>query len=107
VEDYLIEGPSGMNRAVTLRSYNPKNAQWTIWWLDGRNPSVIDAPMQGRFENGIGTFYGDTTLDGKPVRVRFVWSDTASPSPRWEQSYSYDGGKIWVTVWTMQFRRAT
>ncbi len=106
VDDYVIEAPSGTNRAAALRSYDPQTAQWTIWWLDGRNPSVIDTPMQGRFQNGVGTFYGTTTLKGKSVRVRFIWSDTASPSPNWQQSYSYDDGKTWETVWTMQFRRS-
>jgi hypothetical protein len=106
VEEYVINRDGGVDRAVALRSYNPKTAQWTIWWLDGRVPSSMETPMQGRFENGVGTFDGSTTLNGKPVRVRFTWSDTASPSPRWQQAYSYDDGKTWETVWIMQFQRA-
>jgi hypothetical protein len=45
-------------------------------------------------------------VDGKPTRVRFTWSDTITTSPRWQQAYSYDDGKTWETVWTMQFQRA-
>jgi len=105
IEDYVMHVAGGPNHAVAMRSYNPKDAQWTIWWLDGRVPDQIDEPMQGRFENGVGTFYGPSTLNGKPVRMRFIWSDTASAAPRWQQAYSYDEGKNWETVWTMQFQR--
>ncbi|THD60816.1 hypothetical protein [Phenylobacterium sp.] len=30
--------------------------------------------MLGRFVNGVGTFYNDETLRGKPIKVRFIWS---------------------------------
>jgi hypothetical protein len=104
VENHLIRTSSGTNGAVGLRACNPKTGEWSIWWLDGRSPSQIDTPMRGRFENGIGKFFGSTMLDGKPVRVRFTWSDVATSSPRWQQDYSYDDGKTWEAVWTMRFR---
>jgi hypothetical protein len=106
VEDYVIDRPGGADYAVAMRSYNPKNRLWTIWWLDGRNPSGMEDPMKGRFENGVGTFDGATTVNGKPARVRFTWSETTTASPRWQQSYSYDDGRTWETVWSMQFRRS-
>jgi hypothetical protein len=107
VDDYVMDGRGGTNYAVAMRSYNRKNAQWTIWWLDGRNPSSIEEPMKGRFENGLGRFYGATTVAGKSTRVRFTWSDTTTASPRWQQEYSHDDGKAWETVWTMQFQRGS
>jgi hypothetical protein len=103
VEDHRIETPGGANRAVGLRAYNPKTRQWSIWWLDSRSPASIDPPMRGHFENGLGRFFGSTRLDGKPVGVRFTWSDVSSPSPRWQQDYSYDDGRTWEAVWTMRF----
>jgi hypothetical protein len=106
VEDYVMNTSAGSYSAVALRSYNPKTSQWTIWWLDGRAPSEIAEPMQGRFENGVGTFYGPTTVNGKPARMRFIWSGTTSASPHWQQAYSYDDGKTWETVWIMKFQRA-
>ena len=42
---------------------------------------------------------------GKPIRVRFTWSNTNSATPRWEQAFSSDGGKTWETNWIMDFRR--
>jgi hypothetical protein len=107
LEEYTINAPSGTYRAVALRSYDPKASQWSIWWLDGRTPhSELDPPVQGRFEKGVGTFYGRTTINGKPMRVRFLWSQIDTNSARWEQAYSPDAGKTWETNWTMEFRRA-
>jgi hypothetical protein len=108
VEEHTINGPSGANRAIGLRSYDRQAGQWSIWWLDGRAPAgALDPPVQGRFENGVGTFYGDNTLDGKPIRVRFIWSGITPTSARWEQAYSHDGGKTWEPNWVMEFQRAS
>jgi hypothetical protein len=107
LEEYTINAPRGAYRAVALRSYDPKTSRWSIWWLDGRAPhGKLDPPVQGRFEKGVGTFYGHTTISGKPMRVRFVWSQTTHAPARWEQAYSPDEGKTWETNWTMEFRRA-
>jgi hypothetical protein len=89
-----------------LRAYDPKTGQWAIWWLDGRTPmAMLDPPMLGRFANGVGTFYNDDSLRGKPVRVRFIWSMITRDSTHWEQAYSPDGGKTWETNWISDFTR--
>ena len=77
LDDNIIDLSGAPYRAVTLRSYNPATRQWTIWWLDGRVPGRLDAPMVGSFVDGVGTFYGDDTLDGKPIRLRFLWTLSA------------------------------
>jgi hypothetical protein len=103
VEEHLMNAPGGANRAVGLRAYDPKTEQWSVWWLDGRDPGNMGPPVKGRFENGVGTFFGDVTLNGKPMRVRFIWSQITRTSARWEQAYSADEGKTWETNWTMNF----
>ncbi len=106
MEEHLMNAPSGAYRAVGLRAYDPKTEQWSIWWLDGRDPSGnIGPPVKGRFEKGVGAFFGDITLNGKPTRVRFIWSHITPTSARWEQAYSADDGKTWETNWTMNFQR--
>jgi hypothetical protein len=105
VDDNILEIPSGTYRALTLRSFDERLKTWSIWWLDSRNPGHLDAPVVGRFENGIGLFYAEDLLDGKPIRVRFQWSMLQHDSPRWEQAFSIDDGVIWETNWVMHFSR--
>lgn len=62
-------------------------------------------PVIGRFTDGRGEFYGDDTHDGKDVRVRYVWSGISATTARWEQAFSVDGEKTWVTNWVMDFTR--
>lgn len=106
IEDNLIHLPGGSYRAVALRSFDPVGGTWAIWWLDARSPHSLDVPVIGRFENGVGSFYADDMLDGAPIRIRFLWLRTDTPSPRWEQAFSADGGGSWETNWTMDFERA-
>lgn len=106
VDDNLLHLPGGSYRAVTLRSYDTNSGQWSIWWLDGRNPHVLDTPVRGSFADGKGIFFADDTLNGTPIRVRFIWSDIQRNSARWEQAFSLDGGETWEINWTMDFTRA-
>jgi hypothetical protein len=55
--------------------------------------------------NGVGTFYSDDVLRGKPVRVRFVWSNITAEAAHWEQAFSPDGGKTWEVNWIADFKR--
>jgi hypothetical protein len=104
--DNVFKKPDGDVRGVSLRSYDAKTGWWTVWWLDGRNPSAnLDPPTKGHFENGIGSFYSDDTLRGKPVLLRVTWSHITPTSARWEQALSPDGGKTWETDWVTDFQR--
>ena len=62
--------------------------------------------MRGSFSGNVGQFEGDDTLRGQPIRVRFRWTEIDTPTPKWEQAYSPDGGKTWETNWVMHFTRA-
>jgi hypothetical protein len=107
VDDNWLELPGGAYRAVSLRSFDPSTRRWAIWWLDARHPHSLDVPVIGGFENGIGSFYADDNLNGQPVRVRFMWLDTQTESPRWEQAFSADGGQSWEVNWRMAFVRSS
>jgi len=106
VDDNMLELPGGTYRAVGMRAFDAETGLWSIWWLDGRNPTHIDPPVQGGFKDGVGTFEGDDTLRGKPIKVRFRWSAITPASAHWEQAFSPDGGATWETNWTMAFTRA-
>ena len=105
LDDNVIDKPGGSYRAVTLRTFDPKTNRWSIWWFDARHPGDIEPPVVGSFENGVGTFYADDTFNGKPIRVRFIWSRTGTATPHWEQAFSPDGGNSWETNWIMDFTR--
>jgi len=105
VDDNVLELPSGTYRAISLRSYDPVNDTWSIWWLDGRNPGQLDPPVVGGFKDGVGTFIAEDTFDGRPILVRFLWSDITPTTCRWEQSFSPDGGRTWEVNWVMESTR--
>ncbi|QSQ22134.1 hypothetical protein JY651_44540 [Pyxidicoccus parkwayensis] len=107
VDDSVFDMPGGRVHGIGLSAYDAKTGQWAIWGLDGRNPHAkLEPPLKGRFEKGVGTFYADDTLRGKPIRVRVVWSNLSSTTAHWEQSFSPDGGKTWETNWVTDFHRA-
>jgi hypothetical protein len=104
VEDNLLDDPAGAYRAAAFRRRDPETGQWSIWWHDGRS-GALDPPVQGRFENGVGTFLARDTLNGAPILVRFVWSDITATTARWEQAFSADDGATWEVNWIMTFER--
>ena len=106
VDDNVLDIPGGSYRAMGIRAYDAKSGQWAIWWVDGRNPfGDLDPPVKGRFQDGVGAFYADDTLRGKPIRVRYLWSGITPTSAHWEQAFSSDGGKTWEINWRMDLTR--
>ncbi|TFW03174.1 DUF1579 domain-containing protein [Oxalobacteraceae bacterium OM1] len=103
VEDNVLRLPQGEVRAAAFRSFDPEAQTWAIWWLDGRTPHRLDVPVTGRFSGQVGHFYADDVLDGKPIRVRFIWNANPGGHPTWEQAFSEDGGNTWETNWHMEF----
>jgi hypothetical protein len=106
IDDNTLDLPGRAYRALTLRSFDPETKHWAIWWLDSRHPHALDTPMHGSFEGGVGLFYADDTFDGRPIRVRFIWTPNDGDGPRWEQAFSTDNGASWETNWIMRFTRS-
>jgi hypothetical protein len=105
VDDNIINAPSGTYRAVTIRSFDAAAGTWSIWWLDGRRPGSLHVPVVGSFVNDVGTFFAEDTWEGKPIRMRFLWTRPRTDAPHWEQAFSPDGGATWETNWVMDFTR--
>jgi hypothetical protein len=93
-----VTGPAGRIEALSLRLYNPETRQWS---LNFSNSSIgtMSPPTIGGFKDGRAEFFNDETLDGKPIRVRFVITPVTPTSYRFEQSFSADGGKTWEVNW--------
>lgn len=91
---------------TTIRLYDVERDEWSIYWANSRT-GRLDPPVVGRFVDGRGDFFGDDVIDGRPVRVHFIWSDITPTSARWEQEFSIDGGQTWESNWVMECRRRT
>ena len=67
---------------MSFRFFDPTTRQWSIYWADSRRPGLLDPPVLGSFTGDTGVFEGDDTFDGRPIRVRFIWSrrDDADPA---------------------------
>lgn len=105
IDDNVLQLPSGPYHALSMRTFDPQTRQWAIWWVDGRQPHRLDPPVVGGFANGVGEFQSDDELRGRPIRVRYRWTDTGTGRPRWQQAFSADGGQTWETNWVMDFER--
>jgi hypothetical protein len=107
---------------MTVRTYDRKTGLWRIYWVDNTfSEGVIQPPVVGKFEGGVGIFEGPDTFKGTPVIVRFTWTTNPkglqaserwerSLNPqgsrvvaKWEQAFSKDGGKTWETNWYNEF----
>lgn len=107
IDDNILELPGGRYRAAGIRAYDPATDRWSIWWLDGRNPTRIDPPVTGRFDGDVGVFTGEDTFQGRPIDVRFRWQGIHGNRPHWQQSFSPDDGATWEMNWENFFSRTS
>lgn len=105
VGDNVMNYPGAPFRGVGIRALDPATGEWLSWWLDGRSPTAIAPPVRGGFKDGIGTFIGDDSFEGRPIKTRVLWSRVTATSARWEQASSADGGQSWETNWISDFER--
>jgi hypothetical protein len=101
-----IDGPSGHIEGLTLRTYDPQSHQWRLYWANSKN-GKLDPPQVGEFKNGRGEFFAQDTIDGKTILIRYAWTNMATKSPHFEQSFSDDGGKTWEVNWITDQTRVT
>ena len=106
IDDNVLELPGGTYRAITLRSYDPATDRWSIWWLDGRNPGVLDPPVVGGFAGGRRNLPRRGHVR-RPLRSSCgsCWPGSRTGRWRWEQAFSADGGATWEVNWVMDLTR--
>lgn len=93
-----VSGAAGRIAGVSLRLYQPASGQWSLHFANLANGLMTD-PMHGSFKQGTGTFYGQDTVNGRLVFVRFLVLPVNKDQWRFEQAYSADGGATWETNW--------
>lgn len=99
LEEFETDGPTGHIEGLTLRLYNPKTHQWSLYWANSKVGALSLPPNVGEFNNGRGEFFAPDTLNDRVIFVRYVWSAITPTSAHFEQSYSGDGGKTWEVNW--------
>jgi hypothetical protein len=101
LEEFETDSPAaGHIEGLTLRLYDPQSHQWSLYWATSKS-GAMGPPTIGEFKNGRGEFFDTEPSgpDGRAILVRFVWSDTTTSTPHFEQSFSEDGGKTWEVNW--------
>lgn len=99
LEEFETDGAAGHIEGLTLRLYNPKSRQWSLYWANSKDGSMGGPPNVGEFRDGVGNFYCMDSYHGKTVLVRYEWSKITPTTAHFEQSYSEDGGKTWEANW--------
>lgn len=101
MEEFETDSPAGGHiEGLTLRLYNPQTHQWSLYWATSKDGTAAPATI-GEFKNGHGEFFDTEPAgpNGKNILVRFIWSETDTNKPHFEQSFSEDGGKTWEVNW--------
>ncbi|MGA9390404.1 MAG: hypothetical protein WBV69_08160 [Candidatus Sulfotelmatobacter sp.] len=98
IEQFETDGQGGHIEGLTLRLYNPQSHQWRLYWANSK-VGILDPPQVGEFKDGRGEFYAQDTINGKTILIRFLWTNTTTNTPHFEQSFSDDGGKTWEVNW--------
>ena len=105
MNDSVVNAGDGSYTGLGLRAFDATTKTWADWYLDGRSPTAIDSPGIGRFTNGVGTFLSDDTFEGRPIKVRGIFSSQSGTLAHWDQAFSADGGRTWETNWVMRYTR--
>ena len=93
-----VEGEAGHIEGLALRLYDPTARQWSLNYSNSRS-GTLSAPVVGEFVNGKGVFFGQETLNGRAILVRFVISQVTATTTHFEQAFSGDRGESWEVNW--------
>ena len=91
-------------QGVAFRTFAVAARRWSIHWVSSLD-GIMQPPVHGGFEDGVGVFLGEDIDGDRPVKVRYLWDGIAAGSARWSQAFSYDGGETWEENWVMCFTR--
>jgi hypothetical protein len=87
MDEFEADSPSGRIQGLTLRLYDAKARQWSIYWANSAGASPMGVPTVGSFDaSGRGEFFDHETIQGRWVLVRYLWSEIKADSYRWEQA---------------------
>ena len=83
----------GPYTGLAPRTFDVKKQRWSIYWISGKSGCCLTDPVAGGFVGDRGEFYGTDDDDGRPVKVRFVWTRLGPDKAHWDRSFDYGDGK--------------
>lgn len=96
--------PTRQTAGLTLRLFDPERRQWSIYFISSVSGRLDPIPVVGGFDGNRGEFYASDTWEGRPIKVRYLWTISDQNHARWEQAFSFDN-HTWETNWTADFTR--
>jgi len=99
IEEFETANGADRVEGMTLRLYDPKAHQWSLYWASGRLGQLSLPATVGEFRDGVGEFFDEEPINGRQILVRFQWSRMTANSAHFEQAFSEDGGKTWEVNW--------
>jgi hypothetical protein len=99
-----MKQPEAM-RGLSVRSYDAKSGNWSIYWMDTRSPR-FGVPYVGRLEEGGGEFFREWQAPQGKRRGRITFTRAGPDEVHWDLAISKDDGKSWSTIWIMEMHRA-
>lgn len=104
VVELKVANASGRIEGLNMRLYEPQAKRWSLTFVNIRD-GLLTPSVYGGFHDGVGEFYGDDQLAGRPIKVRFVIRRQGPDRATFEQAFSPDGGATWETNWFAVDRR--
>lgn len=105
IEEFETTSAAGRVEGMTLRLYDPKARQWSLYWANAKTGQLGLPPTVGEFRNGVGEFYDQEPYNGRQILVRYQWSRITPDSAHFEQAFSDDGGRTWEVNWITDQKR--
>ncbi|MCP2251162.1 hypothetical protein [Lentzea aerocolonigenes] len=104
VVELKVSGSAGRIEGLNMRLYEPQAKRWSLTFVNIRD-GLLTPSVYGGFHDGVGEFYGDDQLGGRPIKVRFLVRRQGADRATFEQAFSPDGGATWETNWIAVDRR--
>jgi hypothetical protein len=73
----------------SYRFFGLATRTWSSCWADNVT-GILQPPVTGGFQDGVGTVFGEVDHEGTPVLVRFTWAGVDARVAKWERALSID-----------------
>lgn len=106
IDEFYTERNGEKQIGSSYRIYNKNTKEWTIYWASTAYPDLGLIPqVKGKFNDGVGTFFGEEEFNGEKIKLRFIWKQISKDKLYWDQAYYDKRNNTWETNWIMEFTR--